>query len=74
MRASFLADNKALSLLGGDAGVGNPWFGKEALLKPREAVVASPGFTFISADYSQVGYKKFVWNLLNLVLFLFLQR
>lgn len=54
MRSSFLSDAKADSLVSGDAGTRNPWFGKEALLMPRDTVVASPGYAFVSADYSQV--------------------
>lgn len=53
--ASFLSSAKAASLASEEAGDRNPWFSKEALLKPRNAVVASPGYTFVSADYSQVG-------------------
>lgn len=54
MQASFLSDAKAESLLGGIAGARRPWFGKEIILKPRDALVAVPGYTFVSADYSQV--------------------
>lgn len=52
--ASFLSDAKVTSLVARDAGNRNPWFGKETLLKPRDTVVASPGYVFVSADYSQV--------------------
>lgn len=54
INASFLADGKASCLTGTEAGDQNPWFSKEVLLKPRDAIVASPGFVFVSADYSQV--------------------
>lgn len=56
MQASFIAHPGVTSLLGEDTGSQNPWFGKEAALKPRDAVVPSLGYTFVSADYSQVRY------------------
>lgn len=56
VQASFIAHPGATSLLGRDTGSQNPWFGREASLKPRDAVVPSLGYTFVSADYSQVRY------------------
>ena len=56
MRASFLSDAKAKFLLERGSGGRSPWFGKEAGLRPRDALVASPGYVFVSADYSQVQF------------------
>ena len=56
MRASFLSDAKAKFLLERGSGGRSPWFGKEAVLRPRDALVASRGYVFVSADYSQVQF------------------
>lgn len=61
IRASFLSDTKAESLLGGGSVARFPWFGKEAVLKPRDALISSPGYAFVSADYSQVTVSLGMW-------------
>lgn len=63
LRASFLSDSRAESLMAAsrlgaescpESSPRNPWFGEEALLRPRAGLVPSAGYVFVSADYSQV--------------------
>lgn len=54
VQANFFSDSKAEAMVEGGLGTRCPWFAKEAVLKPRDGLVASPGYAFVSADYSQV--------------------
>ena len=54
MQANFFNDSKAEAMAKEGLGDRCPWFAKEAVLKPRDSLVASPGYAFVSADYSQV--------------------
>lgn len=54
MQANFFSDPKAEAMAKEGLGDRCPWFAKEAVLKPRDSLVASPGYAFVSADYSQV--------------------
>ena len=55
MRASFLSEAKSEALQASAGCVPkHPWFGEEAVLRPRGALVPSQGYVFVSADYSQV--------------------
>lgn len=56
MQANFFSDFKAEAMAKEGLGDRCPWFATEALLKPRDSLVASPGYAFVSADYSQVIY------------------
>lgn len=54
VQANFFSDAKADAMKDGGLGARCPWFAKEAMIKPRDNLVASPGYAFVSADYSQV--------------------
>lgn len=54
VQANFFNDSKAEAMAKEGLGDRCPWFAKEAVLKPRDSLVASPGYAFVSADYSQV--------------------
>lgn len=58
MLANFFNDSKAEAMAKEGLGDRCPWFAKEAVLKPRDSLVASPGYAFVSADYSQVTIHK----------------
>ncbi|CAM9666820.1 unnamed protein product [Scytosiphon promiscuus] len=54
VQANFFSDSKAEAMVEEGLGARCPWFSKETALKPRDSLVASPGYAFVSADYSQV--------------------
>ncbi|CAM9111170.1 unnamed protein product [Pylaiella littoralis] len=54
VQANFFSDSRAEAMVEGGLGTRCPWFAREAVLKPRDGLVASPGYTFVSADYSQM--------------------
>ncbi|CAM9444784.1 unnamed protein product [Ectocarpus fasciculatus] len=54
VQANFFSDAKAEAMKEAGLGARCPWFAKEAMIKPRDTLVASPGYAFVSADYSQV--------------------
>lgn len=54
MQASYIENSKVEAMAKEGLGERCPWFAKEAVVKPRDSLVASPGYAFVSADYSQV--------------------